>query len=118
MNVLDRGVASQGTATRRFSVKFPSNNTYNHRQHAELHLFDGTSSFLYACKKLITYLPSLTTEMLRYSFVAFAALAACQSADELGAQLDAPMLRGGRPNGPGAMLRFGCSQVVIERLDP
>ncbi|KAH9906899.1 hypothetical protein F4778DRAFT_800843 [Xylariomycetidae sp. FL2044] len=35
-----------------------------------------------------------------------------------GSDLDAPMLMGGRPNGPGSMLRFGCSQVVIERLDP
>jgi len=26
--------------------------------------------------------------------------------------------RGGGMSGGGAMLRFGCSQVVIERLDP
>lgn len=39
-------------------------------------------------------------------------------ADILGAELDAPMLGGGIRTGPGAMLRFGCSQVVIERLDP
>lgn len=37
---------------------------------------------------------------------------------QTGVELDEPMLRGGRPNGPQAMLRFGCSQLVIERLDP
>lgn len=31
---------------------------------------------------------------------------------------DKPMLMGPPRTGPGAMLRFGCSQVVIERLDP
>ncbi|KAK8119867.1 uncharacterized protein PG998_004493 [Apiospora kogelbergensis] len=35
-----------------------------------------------------------------------------------GSDLDAPMLAGGPRGGQGAMLRFGCSQVVIERLDP
>jgi hypothetical protein len=35
-----------------------------------------------------------------------------------GYELDEPMLRGPPRTGPGAMLRFGCSQVVIERLDP
>ncbi|KAF2707741.1 hypothetical protein K504DRAFT_458220 [Pleomassaria siparia CBS 279.74] len=35
-----------------------------------------------------------------------------------GVDLDKPMLGGGGRIGPGAMLRFGCSQVVIERLDP
>ncbi len=39
-------------------------------------------------------------------------------ADILGAELDAPMVRGGRRVGASAMLRFGCSQVVVERLDP
>ncbi len=35
-----------------------------------------------------------------------------------GVDLDQPMLTGGRRPGAGAMLRFGCSQLVIERLDP
>ncbi|KAK7996563.1 CTR2 long splice variant [Apiospora arundinis] len=35
-----------------------------------------------------------------------------------GSDLDAPMLAGGPRGGQGAMLRFGCSQAVIERLDP
>jgi len=39
-------------------------------------------------------------------------------AQQEGVELDEPMLRGGPRTGPGAMLRFGCSQVVIERLDP
>lgn len=41
-----------------------------------------------------------------------------QAASQTGVELDEPMLRGGRPTGPQAMLRFGCSQLVIERLDP
>jgi hypothetical protein len=41
-----------------------------------------------------------------------------RAAAQTGVELDEPMLRGGRPTGPQAMLRFGCSQVVIERLDP
>ena len=39
-------------------------------------------------------------------------------AAQTGVDLDAPMLAGGPRGGSGAMLRFGCSQVVIERLDP
>ncbi|KAK7957870.1 hypothetical protein PG988_012718 [Apiospora saccharicola] len=35
-----------------------------------------------------------------------------------GSDLDAPMLAGPPRGGAGAMLRFGCSQAVIERLDP
>jgi len=38
--------------------------------------------------------------------------------DVLGAALDAPMLGGGRRTGSTAMLRFGCSELVVERLDP
>lgn len=60
--------------------------------------------------------------MARFSVLALLALASRGSsqsqADILGAELDAPMVpRGGRA-GPGAILRFGCSQSVIERLDP
>jgi hypothetical protein len=47
----------------------------------------------------------------------FLALVAAQYYE--GYELDEPMLRA-IPNrtSPMAMLRFGCSQVVIERLDP
>lgn len=38
--------------------------------------------------------------------------------NQSGNPLDAPMLANGGIQGPGAMLRFGCSQSVIERLDP
>jgi len=42
-----------------------------------------------------------------------------QDAAERGMELDSPMLRGPpRRATPLSMLRFGCSQVVIERLDP
>ena len=42
-----------------------------------------------------------------------------QTAAERGMELDKPMLRGPpRRATPVSMLRFGCSQVVIERLDP
>ena len=40
------------------------------------------------------------------------------AATQGGVDLDQPMLTGGRRPGAGAMLRFGCSQLVIERLDP
>jgi hypothetical protein len=62
------------------------------------------------------------------ALVSFAGYAVAQS----GVDLDKPMLGGGGRRGPGAMLRFGCSQVsyqsvywrglrtqvVIERIDP
>lgn len=35
-----------------------------------------------------------------------------------GYELDKPMLGGPPRTSSSAMLRFGCSQVVIERLDP
>lgn len=41
-----------------------------------------------------------------------------RGATQSGVDLDEPMLRGGPRTGTSAMLRFGCSQVVIERLDP
>ena len=48
---------------------------------------------------------------------ALAAVAAAQYYE--GYEGDEPMLRGTPPRtNPGAMLRFGCSQVVIDRLDP
>jgi hypothetical protein len=47
---------------------------------------------------------------------ALAGLAAGQYYE--GYELDEPMLRGPPRTGSTAMLRFGCSQVVIERLDP
>jgi hypothetical protein len=47
---------------------------------------------------------------------ALAGIAAAQFYE--GYELDEPMLRGPRRTGSSAMLRFGCSQVVIERLDP
>jgi len=55
--------------------------------------------------------------MFTSTLIALSALAGYGAAQS-GTDLDQPMLRGGRPRGPGAMLRFGCSQVVIERLDP
>jgi hypothetical protein len=58
--------------------------------------------------------------MLLPSFVALSGVvfhAAAQGG--YGVELDAPMLGGGGPRtSKTAMLRFGCSQVVIERLDP
>ncbi|CAI6341417.1 unnamed protein product [Periconia digitata] len=48
----------------------------------------------------------------------FFLLAIKNVASQSGVDLDAPMLIGGGIRGPGAMLRFGCSQIVIERLDP
>lgn len=62
------------------------------------------------------------------AFVSFAGYVVAQS----GVELDKPMLGPGGRRGPGAMLRFGCSQVslkslwsrmlilqvVIERIDP
>lgn len=60
--------------------------------------------------------------MARFLIIALSALlgrsSAQSPADILGAELDAPMVGSGGRAGPGAMLRFGCSQVVIERLDP
>jgi hypothetical protein len=60
--------------------------------------------------------------MLWYSTLALTALLAYASAqspsDILGAELDAPMMGNGQRTSPVAMLRFGCSQSVIERLDP
>lgn len=60
--------------------------------------------------------------MARFLILALSALlggsSAQSPADILGAELDAPMVGSGGRAGPGAMLRFGCSQVVIERLDP
>jgi hypothetical protein len=48
---------------------------------------------------------------------ALAAFAAAQYYE--GYEGDEPMLRGQPPRtSTSAMLRFGCSQVVIERLDP
>ncbi len=64
----------------------------------------GTDRYLVALKMFWSGLVALW---------AFAGLAATQGSD-----LDEPMLRGGRRRGSGSMLRFGCSQVVIERLDP
>lgn len=52
--------------------------------------------------------------------VALSALALGRAAAQGGADQDEPMLRGGggARRSSAAMLRFGCSQVVIERLDP
>ena len=59
--------------------------------------------------------------MLRLYVLALSALAGHVIAqDGTGIELDRPML-GGAPSGAPrktAMLRFGCSQIVIERLDP
>jgi hypothetical protein len=66
------------------------------------------------CRRLKTYPHNI---MFRPCLVALSALIG-HVTSQSGVELDAPMLRGGRPNGPGAMLRFGCSQVVVERLDP
>lgn len=53
------------------------------------------------------------------SVVALSALASRATAQYEGYEGDLPMLGGGGPrNSPTAMLRFGCSQIVIERLDP
>jgi hypothetical protein len=53
------------------------------------------------------------------SFFALAGLVArVASQGGYGVELDAPMLGGGPRRSETAMLRFGCSQVVIERLDP
>lgn len=49
---------------------------------------------------------------------ALVGLAAAQQQEPDGVELDKPMLMGPPRTGRGAMLRFGCSQVVIERLDP
>ena len=51
-----------------------------------------------------------------WALSALASVAAAQYYE--GYEEDAPMLQGPPRTGPGAMLRFGCSQVVIERLDP
>lgn len=56
--------------------------------------------------------------LLALSAVVAGAAAQGQSAAERGMQLDSPMLQGPRRATPVSMLRFGCSQVVIERLDP
>lgn len=53
-----------------------------------------------------------------WSYLLAVAASAPYAAAQNGADQDAPMLRGGAGPGRGAMLRFGCSQVVIERLDP
>ena len=57
--------------------------------------------------------------MLPYTLVALSGLAGHVAAQGgYGVELDMPMLGGGARNSKSAMLRFGCSQVVIERLDP
>ena len=56
--------------------------------------------------------------MFRSSVLALCAITSHHVAAQWGVELDEPMLRGGRSRGPLSMLRFGCSQVVIERLDP
>lgn len=55
--------------------------------------------------------------MIRSSYLALSALVSLSMAQS-GIELDQPMLQGPPRTGPTAMLRFGCSQVVIERLDP
>ncbi len=57
--------------------------------------------------------------MIVFSAIALSALLG-HVAGQTGVELDRPMLGpgGGGRRGPGAMLRFGCSQISIERLDP
>ena len=60
--------------------------------------------------------------MVRPYVLALAALLGghAKAQEGTGQELDRPMLGSGGQQGPrkSAMLRFGCSQIVIERLDP
>jgi len=60
--------------------------------------------------------------MLRLYVLALSALAGHVAAQTgTGIELDLPMLGGAPSSGAPrktAMLRFGCSQIVIERIDP
>jgi hypothetical protein len=57
-----------------------------------------------------------TSKMVGIQFSALVSLAGYVVAQS-GVDLDKPMLGGGGRRGPGAMLRFGCSQVSSNSME-